>query len=269
MKLICFGARGSIPVNGKNFEKYGGNTTCWVLDMENKAIIFDAGTGFIEASKYIENKDIKEIYLLITHAHADHIQGLGFGQIIYKKLINIFIPKFAYKELIRYYSKNTSPFPLSIHKIKNIKINIVKKFFFIKDIKVDILPFQHRGFKNIIIYKLNLKLPIVFSTDIEFDYEDINKPLKEEIKNKRINEYKEFIKNSIVIIDGTFDEKSYMPGFGHAYIEQIPKIVENSKLCLITHHNPFFNDKKIDEMKEKIKSEKIIFAKQGMVIEIE
>ena len=46
MKLKFWGVRGSIPTPGKNTVRYGGNTPCLELRLDNdELIIFDAGTG--------------------------------------------------------------------------------------------------------------------------------------------------------------------------------------------------------------------------------
>ncbi|MGD1973187.1 MAG: MBL fold metallo-hydrolase, partial [Desulfobacterales bacterium] len=46
MRIKIWGSRGSIPVSGKEYLKYGGDTTC--LEIRTKSddiIIVDAGTG--------------------------------------------------------------------------------------------------------------------------------------------------------------------------------------------------------------------------------
>ena len=46
MIIKCWGSRGSIPVSGEEYIKYGGDTTC--IEIRTKSddiIIVDAGTG--------------------------------------------------------------------------------------------------------------------------------------------------------------------------------------------------------------------------------
>ena len=46
MKITCWGARGSIPVSGKEYLNYGGDTTCIeIRTKDDDVIIIDAGTG--------------------------------------------------------------------------------------------------------------------------------------------------------------------------------------------------------------------------------
>ena len=76
LSLLIHGARGSVPATGKKFSKYGGNTTCFEIETEDSRIFVDAGTGFSSADI---DEDKKKVYLLFTHLHHDHLQGLLFN----------------------------------------------------------------------------------------------------------------------------------------------------------------------------------------------
>ncbi|MFQ5616626.1 MAG: MBL fold metallo-hydrolase, partial [Anaerolineales bacterium] len=60
----------------------GGNTTCIEIQADGKTIIIDAGSGIRplgdELMKGPCGRGMGEIYLLFTHLHWDHIQGLPF-----------------------------------------------------------------------------------------------------------------------------------------------------------------------------------------------
>ncbi|MFA6004722.1 MAG: MBL fold metallo-hydrolase, partial [Elusimicrobiota bacterium] len=46
MKIRCWGARGSIPVSGPGYLKYGGDTTCLELtSASGDTVIVDCGSG--------------------------------------------------------------------------------------------------------------------------------------------------------------------------------------------------------------------------------
>ena len=55
MKIKFWGVRGSHTVSGIDFLKYGGNTTCLSVEVEDKIFLIDAGSGII-------NFDIEESY---------------------------------------------------------------------------------------------------------------------------------------------------------------------------------------------------------------
>ena len=79
MDVIFHGVRGSTPTADKNFLKYGGSTTCTEILHSDFQMIFDAGTGFQNVSIL---KD-RPTYLIFSHFHYDHIQGLPFNHQIF------------------------------------------------------------------------------------------------------------------------------------------------------------------------------------------
>ena len=77
MKVTFWGTRGSIPTPGQETIKYGGNTTCLELELDDGTlVIFDAGTGIKKlGQKIVSNGTHKTIHLFFTHSHWDHIQA--------------------------------------------------------------------------------------------------------------------------------------------------------------------------------------------------
>lgn len=79
MYIRCWGSRGSIPVSGKEYTKYGGDTTCLeVRTRSGHLIIIDAGTGIRRLGSLLCTEKLSSIDLLLTHAHWDHIMGFPF-----------------------------------------------------------------------------------------------------------------------------------------------------------------------------------------------
>lgn len=68
------GCRGSVPVSGAKYVKYGGATTCFVLRLAGQLIVVDAGTGILRLGEYLSGTS--NIPLLLTHGHVDHLIGL-------------------------------------------------------------------------------------------------------------------------------------------------------------------------------------------------
>lgn len=78
MRLKVWGARGSVPSPGPETTRYGGNTTCVeVTTDDGTTIILDAGTGLRGLGMALP-PDGRELHILLTHLHLDHIQGLLF-----------------------------------------------------------------------------------------------------------------------------------------------------------------------------------------------
>ncbi len=83
MRLRFWGVRGSIPAPGPETNRYGGNTSCVsVHTASGELIIIDLGTGLLGLGNSLLpgefGKGAGRATLLLSHAHWDHIQGLGF-----------------------------------------------------------------------------------------------------------------------------------------------------------------------------------------------
>ena len=89
VELKFWGVRGSIPVSGPEFERYGGNTSCIELSCGGRHLLFDAGTGVREASEALRAAEVHDIDLFFTHSHYDHIIGLPFFEPIYKPNVSV------------------------------------------------------------------------------------------------------------------------------------------------------------------------------------
>ncbi len=87
MKITFYGTRGSIPVSGQDFLKYGGNTTCLRVESQclplDNALVIDAGSGLFPLGDQLLKEKITETHLLMTHYHHDHTQGLLLCPAIY------------------------------------------------------------------------------------------------------------------------------------------------------------------------------------------
>lgn len=75
--------RGSLPVSGPDFRRYGGNTFCIEVQCGDHRLLFDAGSGILPASRALLCEGVKTYDLFFTHCHYDHIVGLPFFLPIY------------------------------------------------------------------------------------------------------------------------------------------------------------------------------------------
>ncbi|MFC6439643.1 MBL fold metallo-hydrolase [Bowmanella sp. JS7-9] len=85
MELTFFGVRGSTPTPGAEFVRYGGNTACVYVRLDDGThIALDSGTGIVGLGKQLI-KESGDIHILLSHNHWDHIQGFPFFAPIYQK----------------------------------------------------------------------------------------------------------------------------------------------------------------------------------------
>lgn len=123
MIIRCYGARGSIPVSGKQYVKYGGNTTCIeIRSKNNEIIIIDAGSGIRQLGKRLQKEQRFEYTMIFTHSHWDHILGFPFFKPVYdeKTTINLMGCPLAQGDIKKLLAKSMgSPyFPLSFDQLK-------------------------------------------------------------------------------------------------------------------------------------------------------
>ena len=72
------GSERFLPVCRAQSLRYGGNTPCLEIDAGEAVILIDAGTGIRAAGQALVERGVKEIHLLLSHAHWDHIQGFPY-----------------------------------------------------------------------------------------------------------------------------------------------------------------------------------------------
>jgi phosphoribosyl 1,2-cyclic phosphodiesterase len=83
VKLRFWGVRGSFAMSGREFLRYGGNTTSIELVNDaNQRLLIDLGTGATELAKQLMGGEFGRgkgtLPILLSHTHLDHIQGLPF-----------------------------------------------------------------------------------------------------------------------------------------------------------------------------------------------
>jgi len=82
-RVRFWGVRGSLPVSGEQFLRYGGNTPCIEVRCGSEVLLFDAGSGLREAGLALKSEGISNYDVFFTHSHYDHIIGLPYFKPIY------------------------------------------------------------------------------------------------------------------------------------------------------------------------------------------
>jgi phosphoribosyl 1,2-cyclic phosphodiesterase len=90
MHIRCWGSRGSLPVSGKQFNRYGGDTSC--LEIRSKKgdiIVVDAGTGIRGLGNKLVRAKVTKFHMVFTHTHLDHIMGFPLFAPMHRKNTDI------------------------------------------------------------------------------------------------------------------------------------------------------------------------------------
>lgn len=83
ISVVCHGARGSVPVSGPEFVRYGGGTTCYEIRLaDDHRLLIDAGTGALRSIRDLPDRPLR-FEVLLTHLHWDHSFALPFYRPLY------------------------------------------------------------------------------------------------------------------------------------------------------------------------------------------
>ncbi len=79
LDITFFGVRGSTPCSGSSCARYGGNTSCVMVQVPGEApMICDLGTGVRYLGESLPPDEPFRGTALVSHLHWDHVQGLPF-----------------------------------------------------------------------------------------------------------------------------------------------------------------------------------------------
>ena len=86
MRIKFWGVRGSTPTPQSENMRYGGNTSCVEVRIDDQIYIFDCGTGFSVLGQELEREFAGRpfgAHVFVSHFHWDHIQGMPFFRPFY------------------------------------------------------------------------------------------------------------------------------------------------------------------------------------------
>ena len=298
------GVRGSYPVANKDFLQYGGNTSCVEVNVNGHLIILDAGTGLIDTGSELMEKYIAsglnasdrtpiKATVLISHIHQDHIQGFTFFRPLHipSSVIDVY-GTVNYNESLSdelaelLFGKS---FPLDLGDIAgnlNIKdLNetegiilrhgeapIIKRIENENDARVegdDVLITCYRSYahpqEGVIIYKISYKDKVlVYATDKE-SYPGGDKKLANFARGCNL-----LIHDAQYTMEDYMDAYAPKQGYGHSTFDMAieAKHQTNAEKLVFFHYDPGYDDNKLNAIKEHYKQDDILFAYEGLKIDL-
>ena len=271
-RVKFFGVRGSISVSGSEFQEFGGNTTCVLVEGPERTVILDAGTGIRNLGKELmqdpELGITRPCYLLFSHFHWDHIQGLPFFGPAYDSKRTITLSAIGRerdgKDLRTIFEAQMQEeyFPVKLDGMgANIKfMHVTDDNYDVENASVSAVKHNHPG--GAFSYKLKDKdgKVVVFCTDIEHG-DEIDQNIVELARDA-----------DLLIHDGqyTTEELTRYQGWGHSSWEQAVEVAEqaNVKQLVITHHDPDHDDDFLREVERQARSRfyNTVLSREGMEI---
>lgn len=274
IQLIFYGVRGSLPVCEREFQTFGGNTTCIAVRTQNTGVmgIMDAGSGIrllgkdILAGRY---GDVREFYIGFSHFHWDHIQGFPFFAPAYEEGYRLHMMALGegramskFRELFEVQMREEY-FPVSLEAL-TAEISFEQPgnaSGIFQGVEVEVIPHSHPGgaYSRKIICEGKR---VVVSTDIEHG---------ENLDERLI----EFSKGADVLVhEAQYTEEQLQRhrGWGHSSYDQAIEVAKRAQVgkLILTHHDPNHDDDFLHEQEMYCKSRfsDCVLAREGMVISI-
>ncbi len=241
-RIKILGTRGSVAIEGESYKEYGGATSCVLVEACDKIIVLDGGTGFMSIPRLLG--ECKEINILLSHPHIDHLMGIVVCPLFYNRdmKINIYarnIDGRSTKEQISALMSNPI-WPVNPdYFLADISYIECDYSFNIGGVKILCEDGWHPGGATLFRLEYNGK-SLVYATDFE-----INKFSR--------NRLATFAKNSsLLLCDGQYTRRELETrrGYGHSAWEDSVEVALNcavEKLGII-HHAPLRTDEELNEM---------------------
>jgi phosphoribosyl 1,2-cyclic phosphodiesterase len=263
-----WGTRGSIPTPGHKTRRYGGNTSCVEVRVDDTLFICDGGTGLRELGvDLLARTDRITAHLFFSHTHWDHIQGFPF-----------FVPAYAATSTLHVYdaSKNddriqrlllgqmqSEYFPVSFRDlgatIRFSNLDTGEKT--IDGTLVSHLEQTHPGRSFAYSFVKN-GTKVVYATDSELDQLILNRSDTDRnpLALRRLPEpLVRFVADAdLLVADGQYRDEEYPKkvGWGHARATTAVDLAVQAgvKQLAIFHHDPMHIDELVDDTIEVCRS---------------
>ena len=261
--LTVLGARGSVPVSGKAYTRYGGATTCYRLRLPDCTVFLDAGTGILRHSGDFGSG---RCHILLSHPHVDHLYGLPMLKALYSPVFNAsiwgadFMGKSVQQQLDSLMRPPLWPITSEVFRA-NIGYNTFSPgstLCLTPAVTAETLAVSHPG--GCVAYKINAwDKVLVFATDTELAGETA----------ARLADFASGCDLLIIDAQYTNDEYAAHAGFGHSSAGQALALISRcgAKAALLTHHDPFRTDDELDVLAAVLPSG-VRLAHEGMEVSL-
>ena len=260
MIITFYGVRGSTAAPGPQTAKYGGNTSCVHIELENgNDLVLDAGTGIRLLGKQLAKKSTPA-NILLSHGHWDHIQGYPFFEPIYQpdRVINVYVHLESGRQMLDtlFQQMDGTRFPV---KAEDLPSNHISKFKGIEKelheregINVVKQALNHPG--GGVAYKIEENgATCAYVTDNELD--------PPYAPSTNYDEWVNYLHGVDVLIHDaqyTEDDLPHKHGWGHSLISQVRQLASDAEVgtLVMFHHDPDRSDAELDEV--QIENEKYL-----------
>jgi ribonuclease BN (tRNA processing enzyme) len=254
VNVTFYGVRGSCPCSGDRYRRYGGNTSCLVVEIDgDEPLIVDLGTG-LRAYGDVLLKEVRALgtpmhaTALLTHLHFDHILGLPFFGPLHDPGARLTVhgpaqPKGSLKDAL-HAAVQPPVFPIHMEQFRGemITIDTRDEDFSIGTAKVMARTIPHSG--PTLGYRIEAEgRTMAYMSDHQA-------PLDRRTIPEAVLELCHGV--DLLVHDGQYtdDEFSTKADWGHSTAAFAVHVAAEAgvKRLLLSHHDPSHNDRDIDKI---------------------
>ena len=273
MRIKLWGVRGSTPTPERRNSRYGGNTPCIEVRLDNGTlIILDCGSGLRSLGKSL----LREFgehpirgYVFMTHFHWDHIQGIPFFLPLYRKG-NIFLFHSVLRKGLELRGAVEGQMVNPYFPVDMSVMGAVRHFFDLDERPIDLngailssAPLNHP--QECVGYRVDADgASFVLATDTEPGSPFHDRSVRDLARGA-----------DILVYDAQYTPEQLQgdkKGWGHSSWLEGTRIAKECgvKQLILFHHDPDNDDAFVDGLVEKARQEfpHVMAAAEGMEIEL-
>ncbi len=271
MRIKLWGVRGSIPTPERRNSRYGGNTACIEVRLDDGTlIILDCGTGLRALGKsLVRNAAGSPIraHIFLTHFHWDHVQGIPFFLPFYAAH-NTFLIRAATRrgselEAVIRHQMVRPFFPAAPEAMRATRIFRGEEDWPVhaSSATIKFAPLNHP--QGAVAYRIEADgAALVYATDTEPGSAEHDRALRELATGA-----------DILVYDAQYAPPQLMrdkKGWGHSSWLEGTRIARdsNGKRLILFHHDPDSDDATVDALVEEAREEfrAVSGAAEGIVL---
>ena len=278
-----WGVRGSFPTAGSSTVRYGGHTSCVTVRADgHPPLVFDMGTGARGLGKLLLEQGEKEVFVLLSHTHMDHLYALPFFAPVFDAgcRVHIGVPAASAEDAFERISNylNGVFHPLRMDDLAGVQFHGLPAgaSFDVGPYSVQTLRLVHPG--GVLGFRASFGgRSVCYVTDT-----GPLAPLGEGIMagdepTSMEADFLELIGGAdLLVMDATFEAEEYASkvSWGHSYPEyavEVARLAGVHKVALF-HHSPDATDDMLDAVSAKWSSftePEVIVAKEGLSVSLE
>ncbi len=254
LSVTFWGVRGSISAAGSRYDEFGGNTPCVEVRCGERLFVIDAGSGITGLGLKIAASPLRDIDIVLSHLHLDHVCGLPFFKpaLMVDRHIRLHCGNLRGESAEEAFGRLFSPplFPISLSqlpgRIEHIGFKSGDVLTFADGATARTIPLNHPGGATGYRFDFGGRA-VCYISDIE--HTDPWPP----------DDLREFVTGAdLIIFDGMFSETEYIrcQGWGHSTWQKGVALAQAAAVegLAIFHLHPQHDDAYLHKVEDEVRA---------------